>query len=137
MNAPGRLLLCLLSVAAIVWLAFSLSDMRALDRAAAASRPGAAPGPATIAARIRDTKRAGRLRPGDTEPLIARGRLYLLAGRADAARAVLEDVVRQEPRNAHAWVLLTVSTFRTDLRRAREAVRHVRELDPRGSARRG
>ena len=132
-NAPGRLLLPLLCIAAIVWLAFSLSDMRALERAKS-TRATAGSGAEFLAARIRDTERATRLRPGDTEPLIERGRLLILDRQPRAARTVLEKVVRQEPRNVRAWVVLALATFAVDRRVALEPARHVRALDPRGSA---
>jgi hypothetical protein len=133
MNAPGRLLLCVFWIAAIVWLAISLSDMHALDQASA-TRVTATTGQAGIAARIRDAERADRLRPGDTEPLVERGRLLILAGRPGAARTVLEKVVREEPRNVRAWVVLALATFGTDRPRALEAAKQVEALDPRGSA---
>src|SRR2546423_1168976 len=106
MNAQGRLLLCLVWIAALAWLAVSLSDMRALARATAATAAGARLGHVATASPIRETARAGRLRPGDTEPLIERAQLLLLAERPRAAEAVIEDAVRQEPRNARARALL-------------------------------
>ena len=133
MNAPGRLLLGLLSITALAWLAIALSDMRALDRAAAA-RAAARLGPAATASPIRDTERAVRLRPGDTQPLIERAQLLLFARRPRAAKSVIEDVVRQEPRNARAWVILALISYGIDRRRSLEAAAHVEALDPRGSA---
>ena len=134
MNAQGRLLLCLVWIAALAWLAVSLSDMRALARATAATAAGARLGRVATASPIRETARAGRLRPGDTEPLIERAQLLVLAGRPHAAEAVIEDAVRQEPRNARAWVILAVTAYGIDRPRSLEAAARVEALDPRGSA---
>jgi len=133
MKAPGRVLLCLVWIGSLIWLAVSLSDMRALARAAA-PRSTAGTAPAALAAPIRESERAGRLRPADTEPLIERARLLLLAGRGREAKPVIEDAVRQEPRNARAWVIFTLIVYDIDHRPHPEITAHVEELDPRGTA---
>ena len=59
-----------------------------------------------------------------------RAGVLLLGGDADAAAAAAEELVRAEPDNAVAWSILRAATRSSDPRRAAEATRALRRLNP-------
>jgi predicted Zn-dependent protease len=129
-SAPiQRVILVLVAVAAIAWLAVSLSDERALNRAIAAPKADR-PARATLESALRDAKRASRLRPGDQAPDLAQAKLLTGLGRQKEALALLDRVRREEPENVQVWFSLYLLAPYVDPARADEARRWIRQLDP-------
>jgi predicted Zn-dependent protease len=60
-----------------------------------------------------------------------RAGVLLLNGDAEGAAAEAEELVRAEPENLVAWSVLRAATRRTDPRRAAEATRALKRLNPR------
>jgi hypothetical protein len=120
-----RTLLVLAGLAVLGWLAVSLHDSRLLDRARALSlepRPDTREG-------LELARRARLLNPDYTE----RGTLIALfharAGRLDLARRDIEAVIRREPQNPGAWVILADLTQRSDPALAARARARARSLN--------
>jgi protein O-GlcNAc transferase len=66
-----------------------------------------------------------------SEARLRQALMCLQEGKLDQARAVCEDIVRGDPRNPAAWVLLgTIAMDRGDLPRAAEALRRSLERQP-------
>lgn len=73
---------------------------------------------------------AGTLNP-DSQVDLLRSELLLVSHQRGRAVRTLEDVVRREPMNAEAWVLLARAAF-PDAALLHRAVRHISALDPLG-----
>ncbi len=73
---------------------------------------------------------ARRLNP-DTGPELAEAALLSLRRRYREAIAILERVVREEPQNADAWMLLAGASRQADPARAVAAEHELRRLKPR------
>jgi len=90
---------------------------------------GAALDPA-MAAHVDDLlRRAARLTP-DTSPEVARAGMLSERGDHAAAIAVLRDVLRREPRNVTAWIVLSVAAKPVDAALSQRARRQAAELAP-------
>jgi predicted Zn-dependent protease len=74
-------------------------------------------------------RRAARLTP-DTSPDVARAGLLSQRGDHTAAIAVVRSVLRREPRNVTAWIVLSVAAKPVDPALSRAARRRAAELAP-------
>ena len=134
-GAPARVLLVVVAVLAVAWLAVGLRDSRKLAEAARiAAEPK--PPPERIDRGLRLVADATLLNPDAGEPGILRAALHFRAGRPDAAQRAMEAVVRREPEDAGAWVILADFTRASDPRRSAQALARARALNPLGVARR-
>jgi hypothetical protein len=75
-----------------------------------------------------DLRSAELLDPG-TDWSMARAN-YLLLRDEDEALRVAESIVRREPDNVGAWEIVKRVTLRSDPRRAAQATREIRRLNP-------
>lgn len=127
----GRALLAGAALLAAGWLAVAFVNDRALTTAAEAAY--AAP-PAARARqadeRLREVERARFLNPDAARVEVLRSTFELFAQRPERARRILEQLVREEPENAGAWVVLAGFTRRSDPERSAQAARRARALDP-------
>ena len=122
----ARILLVLISAAAIAWLAIWLNRVDAYQHA---RREAIAKGAAQDPARVRhvtDLFESARDLTPDTTPILGEGVFLIEAGQNQRAARVLNEVLRREPRNVSAWGLLAAA----DPARAAEARAHVGELNP-------
>jgi Tetratricopeptide repeat len=115
------------AIALIGWLAVMERDTRLYDRGIAAG--GQLDDPATVARAEADLKAARALNP-DRTPDVGRALILWSAGRPADARAVLEDVVRDEPDNLSAWTALAWVGDGDDPRLGRRVAAQLRRLDP-------
>jgi DNA-binding SARP family transcriptional activator len=75
--------------------------------------------------------RRARLLSVDKAPLLNEGLLLFAAGRREAAIAITERLVAEEPANIEAWLALyTLYSVSGDTKRAGEAARRARALNP-------
>jgi predicted Zn-dependent protease len=119
----ARVVVAAVAIVLIGWLAVLEHDTRLYDSAIAAGRQIGEP---AVAARVqRDLEDARALNP-DRTPDIARGVFLRNTGRAAAGRAVLEDVLRDEPDNLTAWRALALVGGGPDAR----VQAQLRRLDP-------
>jgi tetratricopeptide (TPR) repeat protein len=78
---------------------------------------------------------AGDLNPLSAQPGLFEGEIALKRGEPDRAEAAFQEVIRREPRNAHAWLeLAVIASMRQDRPSARERIRRAHELSPRDEA---
>ena len=128
MSAAARAVLLAVALAAMAWLAVSWRDTRLFDDAArTANDPRATP--AERRAALDDAERSKLLNPDRTGADVVRAALETRLGRPGEAQRILEQVVRREPENANAWLLLREFTRESDPRLSARAERRVRELD--------
>jgi predicted Zn-dependent protease len=124
-----RVALLALATAAVAWLAVGLAASRAQDElrdlVQATERPTAAD-----LARADELRRAAERTPG-RRPALMEATLRLKGDDAAGAARLLEQVVRGEPDNGEAWLLLARASEERDPARAQEAMARVRELAPR------
>jgi predicted Zn-dependent protease len=119
----ARLAMLLTAAAAIAVSAIWLNDAR--SQAAATD--------ALNASRFVEAARLyqhGRALAPDSASKASEAFALLKAGRPGDAAALLEQVVRREPRNARAWSALAFADRDRDPARAAEALARVRELSP-------
>ena len=132
-RAPAALRGALLlgAVAAVVWLGAGLDSARLEARGSEiAGRLPETRDPADIDRASRLFARSRRFNP-DTRPILLEAGLQLFAeARRPRAARLAEQVIAREPDNAAAWQILARALEPTDLSRAREARRRVRELSP-------
>ena len=128
---PGRVLLVVLSVAALAWLAVSLRGYDRYERGERlAFAPDAGQTPVEEAARLLEDSRF--LNP-DTRPLLTKGALLVARGQGrqpEEGVALIEEAVRREPDNVVAWAVLASATRRLDPERSRAARARADELSP-------
>jgi predicted Zn-dependent protease len=128
---PGRVLLVVLSLAAIAWLAISLRGYDRYERGEQlAFAPDAGQAPVEEAARLLEDSRF--LNP-DTRPLLTKGALLVARGEGgepEEGVALIEEAVRREPDNVVAWAVLASATRRLDPERSRAARARADELSP-------
>src|SRR4051794_4379131 len=117
----ARLFLLVAAVAAIAVSAVWLHDAR--SQAAATDALNASH--FDEAARL---YQRGRALAPDSAAKASEAFALLKAGHADRAAALLEEVVRREPRNARAWSALAFAERDRDRARAAEALAQVRKL---------
>ena len=119
----GRVVVAVVAVVVIAWLGVMERDTRLLARADHAAQAR------DYAAAERDLRDAGTL-TADTTADLRRAFLLQATKRGDAARALLEDVVRREPDNLTAWGLLLTFSRQADPAAAERARAQIRRLDP-------
>jgi hypothetical protein len=128
---PVRLVLVATALVAAAWLAASLRASDLESRAQeVVDRVREDPPPAELERAIADLRDA-RSFNADKEPLVNEALLLWQAGRLGDARARAERVVADEPRNVEGWFALwAVSAAAREPERARQAMVHIRALDP-------
>jgi len=122
--AIALIALLLVAWAAVLWQNQRIGDA-ASDRLLANPRMTAA----SFQGVLDDYERAERLDPGTDWRLTRAGALVLRGRRADAAK-LTQTVLDREPDNLRAWLVLREATRSRDPRRAAEANREIRRLDP-------
>ena len=122
--AIALIALLLVAWAAVLWQNQRIGDA-ASDRLLANPRMTAA----SFQGVLDDYERAERLDPGTDWRLTRAGALVLRGRRADAAK-LTQTVLDREPDNLRAWLVLREATRGRDPRRAAEANREIRRLDP-------
>jgi predicted Zn-dependent protease len=128
-----RVLLGLASIAAAVVLAVWLGSARAEERSTKTAYSATRSAP-KLAEALREARDARRLVPDGPAKLL-KARLLFLGGHLTDSQRVLAELVREEPENSTAWLLLLNTT--TDPNRARRARAQIRRLNPLLSARGG
>jgi tetratricopeptide (TPR) repeat protein len=130
----ARTLLMAIALAALAWLAMGLHDARRLESArVAANRPDASRHTRDRA--LAGIRRAGLLDPAPADRLTAAGILQIELGRRDQARRTFERLVAIEPDTVGAWAIVADLSRRSHPERTRQAIAHVRALDPVNSRR--
>jgi hypothetical protein len=129
----ARVAVVLVAVAVIGWLAVMERDARLYARGIAAG--GSLDDPATISRAEADLEDARLLSP-DRTPDVGRALILWTTGRAEEARAVLEEVVRSEPDNLSAWTALGWVNAGADPALERRVAAEMRRLDPLSGGRR-
>jgi predicted Zn-dependent protease len=119
----ARITMLLAAAAAIAVCAVWLHDAR--SQTAARDAASAARSPAELERAAALFRRGTALSP-DAGPRLAEASTLIGAGQNRRAAAILEGVVRSEPRNARAWAGLALSTSHFD--QARSAVARARAL---------
>ncbi len=112
------------------WFALGIRQTRATDRATQiiSTATSLSPGQAAHARSL--LRQASALNP-DSEVDMLGVRLDLLEHHPRAAARSAAAIVRREPLNIRAWVLLAQAAY-GDMSVVRSAVRHIAYLDPRG-----
>jgi hypothetical protein len=125
---PARIGLAVLAVALIAWFSVLVRD-HAIGQAAV-DRIVANPNMSTRAwnGAMDDLRRADLLDPS-SDWSMARAN-YLLLRDPSAALRVAESIVRREPDNVNAWEIVERVSVHSDPRRAAEAARQIRRLNP-------
>jgi hypothetical protein len=80
---------------------------------------------------MRDLEAAELLNP-DSQWQLYRSYFWLRRGRGDQSALVAEALVRREPANIRAWILLFLADRARGSRRSKQALAQVRRLDPLG-----
>jgi hypothetical protein len=123
----ARLLLALAALLAAVWLALSLLQARAQERAFNVGFSGSKTTRAQNATGVADARAARRLSP-DAAPKLLEWQILLRDGRRSQGEAVLRQVVALEPQNYEAWLYLSRTS--ADPAVARRAKARVAALGP-------
>jgi hypothetical protein len=123
----ARAAVALIALAAIGWLAVMERDARLYERGIAAG--GRLDDPETIARAEADLRDARLLSP-DRTPDVGRALILWTVGRSGEARALLEDVVRDEPDNLSAWTALGWVDDGDDPALEQRVAAEMRRLDP-------
>lgn len=128
---PVRVVLVATALVALAWLALSLRATNLESQAQeVVDRVREDPAPAELERAIDDLRDARRFNAG-REPLVNEALLLWQAGRLEEATALSERVVAEEPRNVEGWFALwAVSVAAGDRERARQAMVHIRAVDP-------
>ena len=124
--------LALTALGALVVLAVGLrASLLEAEATSAITKLRAGQGSPAEAERARDRlERAGELQPG-SDALVREALVLLIGGRRGQAAALAERAVRREPENLEAWGVLYQATVGRNPRRAAEAARRGRALNPR------
>jgi hypothetical protein len=112
---------------AAVWLALSLSQARAQERAFNVGYSGPKTTHAQNETGLADARAARRLSP-DAAPMLLEWQILLRDGRRSQGEAVLRQVVALEPQNYEAWLYLSRTS--ADPAVARRAKARVAALGP-------
>ena len=134
MTAPGgpariaiRAALALISVVVIAWLAVMERDVRLQRRGVATA--GNVRDAGSLERADSDLRRARLLSPS-TAPDVIRAFNFQVHGRRREGIRVLEDVLRREPRNLQAWVVLERLARGFDPAARQRALAAERRLNP-------
>jgi hypothetical protein len=119
----ARVGVAVVAVLVIGWLGVMERDERLVQRGVKASSAGEA-------ARAEQAFRDARLLNPDSAPDVLRSFLYVGTDRRAEAQALAEDVLRREPDNLTAWVVLFRISRGTDPATERRALAARRRLDP-------
>jgi hypothetical protein len=120
-----RMAVLALAVAACAWFALGVVQTHDETRATDLIDQSGTPSPALTARILNLLDTAGTLNP-DRDIALARAQALTRAGHTSAALATAERVVRAEPQNVDAWVVLGFAARRINPNLARLA--HEREL---------
>jgi tetratricopeptide (TPR) repeat protein len=126
----ARIAVGVLVVAVLAWLAIGLRNARL--EADGASLIGSSPATASPErlAEARDAyRRAGERNP-DTGPEIRAAGIANFTGQPEEAVELLRDVVRREPENFDAWLVLASAAAEIDPPLAERARERARSLNP-------
>jgi cytochrome c-type biogenesis protein CcmH/NrfG len=124
----ARVLLGAAAVGLAVVLVLSLGSVRANQRSrVVAFSPAGKATPARVEAALADARSARRLAP-NSDPNLVEAFLLVRLRRGADAQHVLESIVRREPDNLDAWLLL--GNVALDRRTVQDARRHAERLDP-------
>ncbi len=121
-----RVVLLACAVAAVAWLAIGLRDQRRQDAGVRLLR--ASPPQAQAALERLD---GARMLNASSQPDVYRALAFGLLGRHERAVNGLRAVLRDEPENRSAWLLLAAIVEADDPALAAQARRRAHELDPR------
>jgi uncharacterized membrane-anchored protein len=119
----ARLAVVLVAIVVLAWLVVMERDARLQARGLGHVRARQS------APAYNDLRRAGFLNP-DSTPKLSRALILFGQGESRRAAALLEDVLRHEPKNISAWGELYVITKKGDPATARRATAALRRLDP-------
>jgi len=122
-----RIALVAVAVLACAWFALGIRQVHDQQRAESLVNGHGKLTAAETARARRLLDGAAELNPG-SEPDFLRAQLAFRAGDRAAARRVLQRVVRREPENINAWLLLEIVTYGLDQRTNVLAAERVREL---------
>jgi hypothetical protein len=126
----ARLALGVLVAAVLVWLGLGLRAARLEAEGAELAGRSPATASAERLAEARDAyRRAREFNPGSGPELREAG-LANFSGRPRDALALLRDVVRREPDNFDAWLVMASVAAETDPELAARARARARELNP-------
>jgi tetratricopeptide (TPR) repeat protein len=133
----ARIALGLLVVVALAWLGLGLRNARL--EADGARLIGDSPADASLArlAEARDDYRRAEKLSADTGPAVRVAGLANFTGHPREALEQLRDVVRREPENFDAWLLMSSVAADLDSPLAARARARARELNPLQFRRRG
>jgi tetratricopeptide (TPR) repeat protein len=126
----ARLALGVLVAAVLVWLGLGLRAARLeAEGAELAGRSPATVSPERLA-QARDAYRRARELNPDSAPELREAGLANFSGRPQEALQLLRDVVRREPENFDAWLVMASVAAETDPELAARARARARELNP-------
>jgi hypothetical protein len=131
-SAPPRRATRLVSalLAAVIGISFALPWLAERDVERAAEIWPQAP-----AAAYDRLDRAADLNPLSVRPALFVGEIALERGSLERAEQAFQEVIRREPRNAHAWLeLAVIASMREDGPLARARIRRAHALSPRDEA---
>lgn len=126
----ARFAIAALAVAACAWFVIGVIQADNQSRATALIQGGGTPTPAQTSQIQHWLDTAGTLNPDRNIDLL-RAQAEVRAGQSVKALAVMKRVVREEPRNADAWIVLGFAAQEPDPALARFAHAKVLELAPR------
>lgn len=131
--AVQRAVVLAIAVLAVAWLGVAYRNASRIHTAQLVTQQRN-PAPAELEHALSGVRGAGSLEPGSgAEALSYEAALNLRLGRLDAARRLLEELVRREPDSAEAWLLISGLTRKSDPARSAEALAQLRRLDPLGA----
>jgi hypothetical protein len=126
-SLAARIAVAVVAACLIGWLVVMERDARLYERGIAAA--GALDDPATTARAEADLRDARLLSP-DRTPDVWRALVLGNTGRAERARALLEEVVRDEPDNLSAWTAIGWLNAGRNHALERRVAAEMKRLDP-------
>jgi len=128
-SVVARAAVVVVALPVIAWLGLSYRNAQLVEDAGAVADQQAPPA-ADVQRALRDLDRSEKLNPDRSEGQALKVVLDVRAKRFDLARADLEALVRREPKNAEAWLLLASLTRQSDPARSAQAREQLRRLNP-------
>jgi predicted Zn-dependent protease len=126
----ARAVLLIVAIAAVAWLGSAYAGVRDEGRAAALSRAHGGRLDRAERDRLIALLDAARRRRPDSLVVPREAGQLVLAGRPQAAAALLRPLLRAEPENATGWAVLAIALARSDPPAARAAAARRRSLVP-------